>query len=205
MEIPLKEYLEQFATAKNPIDHKLLQFIPFFEEVFDRDIWSTLARLSGKSGIALIEKKVVKPGELIIKKGAFDMMVYWLLKGRAEIVALIDKKSTVVKKLKETGQCFGELAVLSECERNADVVVSRGSDPVIVLEIDWSITNICRELDAKFSKLMLKTITRKLNESYSVVKTACSAIKRVNQVSESQSVEIGRLKSLLSTSDTTLI
>lgn len=200
MEPSLAEFLKQnFASrlkAKNPINPKVFKYIPYFSEVFDEEVWPLLAQLSGSSGIAHIEHKVLKPGAKIIGKGEFDMMVFWLLKGKVEVVGMINNRPTVFKRYDKLGHCFGELAIIDEGARTADVVASR-DEGATILEVDWSITDICRELTAKFTHLLLKTINRKLIDSYDSTKNAYAALQILQEESLSQSKEIQKLRSIL--------
>ncbi len=200
METTLAEFLKtqkrDRLAAKNPIKPELFKFIPFFDEVFEKELWPILANLSGSDGIAHIECKECKPGQVIIKKGEFDMMVFWLLKGTLEVVSEIEGISTVINRYDETGFCFGELSIVEGCERTADVNVD-GNKGATIIEIDWSITAICHELESRFNLLLMKTINRKLMKNFSTCNRTYAALKIIKRESDIQAREVEKLKKLL--------
>ena len=163
----LKEYLKENhkLNAEKPIDHNLLEKIPFFEEVFshDRELWEMITKLAGSAGTAHIEDKRFKPGEKIVKAGSLDQMVFWVIEGIAEVVVTEGAKKRIVKNFK-VGECFGELTIIKGQPRTADVTT--GKDGARVLEFDWAITEQCFELKALFIELLLKTVADKLQDTF---------------------------------------
>lgn len=166
--------LAQFLTnnypdrleAEDPIDADVFKLIPFFNEVFEESFWPLLTELSDNLGNAYIKYKIFKPADMIIKKGQYDMVIFWLLKGRSDVI--IKRKGhdlLLAKKYDKIGSCFGENAIIDPRERTA-FVYSGKSEGCEVLAIDWSITEICFELKAKFNELLLKTVNLKLIENY---------------------------------------
>ena len=197
----LKEYLKEHYefNAENPIDHNLLEKIPFFEEVFsdDRELWEMIARLAGNTGMAHIEDKSFQPGEKIIEAGNLDQMLFWLIEGRAEVIAKRDGKKRSVKYFKE-GECFGELTIIKGQPRTADVLA--GNEGTRVLEFDWAITDRCVELKMLFGELLLKTVADKLEDSYGlpgkiIIQAAKFLDDRDEKIKKLED-EILRLKSL---------
>lgn len=168
-EMTLKNFLKanHKLNAENPVDPNLFADVPFFEEVFSNDfeLWEILTKLAGADGISHIEDKRFREGESIIKEGGMDQMVYWMIDGKTEVFAMQNNKRRLVKWFKN-GDCFGELAIIKENIRTADVLAGKGG--ARVLEIDWAITSRCFELDALFTKLMLKTVAAKLEESFGI-------------------------------------
>ncbi len=71
----------------------------------------------------------------------------------------------LAKKYDKVGGCFGENAIIDPKERTAFVYSGKG-EGCEVLEINWSIAEMCFELKAKFNELLLKTINSKLMEAY---------------------------------------
>ncbi|MBF0275503.1 MAG: cyclic nucleotide-binding domain-containing protein [Nitrospinae bacterium] len=151
-------------NAKNPIDHKILMGLPAFDEVFKEVELELLVKIAGQSGIALIEYKKFKEGQKLIEKGNYDQMLYWVVKGKAEVLKYIEKqdKPKVVYSFKE-GECLGE-SVISGEERKSDIVA--GKEGVEVVEIDFSIIDVCYELGTRLYQLIALTLCLKLNNSY---------------------------------------
>ena len=198
-EISLKEYLKKNhqLNADNPIDYRLLEEIPFFEEVFsdDRELWEIIARISGNTGIAHIEDKKYRPGEKIVHEESLDQMVFWVVSGLAEAVREEFGKRRVVRQFKK-GDCFGELTIIKAQPRTADVVA--GKEGVRVLEVDWALADRCFELKALFTELLLKTIANKLEDSFGVpvriIDEAAKSFKKRDQKIRELEEEITRLK-----------
>lgn len=156
--------LEQYARAKDPIDPELLKLIPHFTTIFpDRRLWPVIVKLSGFDGIAHFEKKEIKAGEKLIVEGRFDQMIYWILKGSAQVVIRVKGQSKVIHNT-QAGECIGELGVLREAIRKADVVVGDGG--AVVLELDWAITEKDSELGKYFYHLIALNLADKLDKAY---------------------------------------
>lgn len=175
----LKE-LTPLARAGNPIDHRLLKQIPYFESIFkDKNLWPILTRMSGEGGIAHIELKEFRPGETIISKGTFDQMIYWIIKGSANVIALIKDHAKIIHK-SEKGECIGELGVLRGAPRNTDVIAGRKGATVI--EVDWAIAEKSHELGEHFFNLLTLHLADKLDKSYSKhIKTINNALNMVHE------------------------
>jgi CRP-like cAMP-binding protein len=161
----LHKNLTPLARAQNSIDPNLLQQIPYFESVFkDRSLWPILTRLSGKDGIAHIKLRVFKPGERIIAEGKFDQMIYWIIKGSANVISLIKGHAKIIHK-SERGECLGELGVLRGAPRKNDVIA--GHSGATAIEVDWAITGKSPELGKSFFTLLTLHMADKLDKSYS--------------------------------------
>jgi hypothetical protein len=193
LEEKLKSYIEGRAPVKSPVNPDVFKFIPFFEEVFAKNLWPYLAKLAGNSGIPHIEVKIIPPKQPIIKEGEFDMMVYWLLKGAAVVKGDVGGKNTIVKRYDRVGHCFGEMAIIGEEARTASVTACTDNGATI-MEVDWSITEIDKELERNFNRLLLKTVNSKLMDSYNTTKLAYRALVKVKHVSEMQYRDILSLK-----------
>ena len=196
LEEKLKEYLAGRTKAKNPVNSDIFKFIPFFEEVFPKTLWPLLVNLCGNDGIPYIELKEIPPKQTIIKKGEFDMMVFWLLKGHTVVKGAVAGKQTIVKRYDKVGHCFGEMAIIDESERTADVTAcaERGAT---ILEIDWSITMVNEGLERGFNKLLLKTVNAKLSDSYNTIKKSYLALLKLKEASERQTKDVERLREKL--------
>lgn len=198
-ETSLKDFLKEKKklNAEKPIDHNLLEKVPFFSEVFsdDRELWEMITKLAGSTGIAHIEDKNLKPGENIVKAGSLDQMIFWVIEGVAEVVSAEDAKKRVIKHFKE-GECFGELTIIKGQPRTADVTA--GKDGARVLEFDWAITERCFELKALFTELLLKTVADKLQDTFGlpgkIIHKAAKFLKERDEKIKSLEDEILRLK-----------
>lgn len=180
----LTENLPDRLKAESAINPELFKLIPLFDEAFDETLWPILTKLSDSSGIAYIEHKIYKSKETIIKQGHHDMKIFWLLKGRADVI--ISRKGRnllLAKKYEQVGSCFGENAIIDPRERTAFVYAGK-EEGCEVLEIDWSITEICFELKANFNELLLKTINLKLIEAYSQLNKAFQSIEILKNVNK---------------------
>ncbi len=200
-ETSLKDFIKENKelNAEKPVDHNLLEKIPFFTEVFsdDRELWEIITKLAGSTGIAHIEDKSFKPGEKIVKTGSLDQMVFWVIEGMAEVVVPEGAKKRVIKNFK-VGECFGELTIIKGQPRTADVTA--GKDGARVLEFDWGITERCFELKALFTELLLKTVADKLQDTFGlpgkIISQAARFLKDRDDKIKSLEDEILRLKSL---------
>ena len=196
LEEKLKSHIEGKTPAKNPVNPDVFKFIPFFEEVFPKNLWPYLTKLGGNSGIPHIEVKIIPPKQPIIKEGEFDMMVFWLLKGSAVVKSDVGGKDTIVKRYDRVGHCFGEMAIIGEEARTANVTACTDKGATI-MEVDWSITEIDKELERDFNRLLLKTVNSKLMDSYNTTKMAYQALVKVKHASEVQQKDLVSMKERL--------
>ena len=184
--------LAQFLTERfpgrlnveKPIDPELFKLIPFFNETFDENCLPLLTKLSNSSGIAYIERKIYKPKDTVIKQGQHDMTIFWLLKGRTDVI--ISRKGhnlLLAKKYDEVGSCFGENAIIDPRERTAFVYAGK-NEGCEVLKIDWSITEVCFELKANFNEILLKTINLKLIDTYNQLNKAHQSVEIMKNVNK---------------------
>lgn len=81
----------------------------------------------------VMEEKKYKAGETIIKQGDeidSDSHVYFLISGTCKIHLNIDEKQgkqgeeKVLDKVLQSGQCFGEVALITKAPRNATIIAS---------------------------------------------------------------------------------
>ncbi len=172
--------LAPFAKANNPIDPTLLRQIPYFESAFtDRSLWPILTKLAGKDGIAHIELKEFRPGETIISEGKFDQMIFWIIKGSANVISLIKGHAKVIHKSKK-GECLGELGVLRGAPRKNDVIA--GEKGATAIEVDWAITEKSPEIGESFYNLLTLHMADKLDKSYSKhIKIITNAMNMIHE------------------------
>ena len=160
----LVKELSQFAKAKSPVDVNLFKAIPYVSSVFpDEQLLKILVRLAGSDGIAHIEHKRFEAGKKLITKGQFDQMIFWVLKGKVQVISEIKGQSKVIHEARK-GECVGELGVLRGAIRTADVVVAKGG--VDVLELDWAITDKNATLGKSFFHLIALHLADKLDNAY---------------------------------------
>ncbi len=189
----LHDRLLPLAKATTPINPELLGNIPYFDSVFhDKELWPILTKLSGSGGIAHIELKEYGSGDKIISKGQFDQMIYWIVKGSANVLATIKNQSKIVHK-SEVGECIGELGVLRGSPRTTDVVA--GKLGVTLIEIDWAIAEKDPELGKFFFNLLTINLADKLDDAYS--KHAKIIANAIDMINEKTSSLINRNKKLL--------
>lgn len=75
----------------------------------------------------VMEEKKYKAGETIIKQGDeidSDSHVYFLISGTCKIHLNIDGEEKVLDKVLQSGQCFGEVALITKAPRNATIIAS---------------------------------------------------------------------------------
>jgi CRP-like cAMP-binding protein len=96
-------------------------------------------------------------GEVIVKKGAEGVGFYLVLKGRAQA-----KKGSRVLKEFEKGQFFGEMALLDNGPRSADVVASEPTDCFGLTH--WDFEGIRHE-DPEMTEAILRELARRLRET----------------------------------------
>ena len=102
----MKEYP---FPATSGSDSPAIKAIPFFQSVSTEDLERLLARTT------IIE---CEPGERIISEGEFDQSLYFLLRGRLRIM----KDGSSVAAAWESGEMFGEMALMHNAARTASLV-----------------------------------------------------------------------------------
>jgi len=111
-----------------------LKGIPFFNDLSMRDSQQHQLLLQHSSVIEL------SSGDVLIKKGESDHMLYFLLKGELGIYIeeSLGRKSTPIGRLSQ-GQVLGALTVITGLPRTATVAVEKGASDVLVFATDVSI------------------------------------------------------------------
>ncbi|CAG5090781.1 Oidioi.mRNA.OKI2018_I69.PAR.g12719.t1.cds [Oikopleura dioica] len=75
----------------------------------------------------VMEEKKYKSGEAIIRQGDeidAGSFVYFLISGTCKIHLNIDGEEKVLDKVLQSGQCFGEVALITKAPRNATIIAS---------------------------------------------------------------------------------
>lgn len=93
-----------------------LRNISFFHDFDDHEL---------KQFLAVSKWLKVPKGALIIKEGTTERAFYILVKGEAQVTKAGRSGKPVVLTTLKAGDCFGEMAMVTEIKRTADVVVSR--------------------------------------------------------------------------------
>lgn len=107
----------------------VLSGIPLFPELAQRAADSIEPLLSNSRFI------VAEPGEAIIRKGEFDSLFYFLLKGELAVSTGDDSADGKIVGYIRPGEMFGALAIVRDAERNASVIIN-GDKRAILLGID---------------------------------------------------------------------
>lgn len=126
----------------------MLRGVPLFASMNDRHL-----RRLAKEGKPLS----FSAGEMIIKKGATGTGFYLVLKGKAQA-----KKGDRVLTEFRRGQFFGEMALLDNGPRSADVVASEPTECFCLTF--WDLQGI-RYKDPKITEAILKELAKRLRET----------------------------------------
>jgi CRP/FNR family cyclic AMP-dependent transcriptional regulator len=120
-------------------------------------LWSGLSKRDLKSIAKLSKERSYEPGETIVRKGEGGVGFYLILEGSVEIKS--DGKT--LTKL-GPGQFFGEMSVLDNQPRSADVVVV---EPTRCLTLSaWSFNAMISE-NPKIALRMLQEFVRRLRNT----------------------------------------
>jgi len=81
---------------------------------------------------ASISHEHFEPGEAIFRKGDWGDKVYIIMKGEVEVVGEEPGKGEIVFRKQGSGECFGELALISNAPRSATVRTLTGVDTLTI-------------------------------------------------------------------------
>lgn len=128
-----------------------LRKVSFFKDFDDHEL---------KQFLAVSKWLKVPKGALVIREGTTERAFYILVKGEAQVIkAARDRKSVVLTTL-EAGDCFGEMAMVTEIRRTADVVASRDA---FVLRVEPEIVSTSSVfLQLKFYKRFCEILVSRL-------------------------------------------
>jgi hypothetical protein len=112
-----------------------------------------------KKIVLLAHVKEFAKDMFIIKKGETDRAMYLILDGSARVELPTEAGKRVVLSELQPGDIFGEIALVEEVERTADVVASEDSR---VLEIDWTSLERIRRIFPMISSKLFLNISRVL-------------------------------------------
>jgi CRP-like cAMP-binding protein len=109
------------------------------------------------TGITGIQQQHFQPGEIIFNEGDIGDSVFAIQEGECEVVREVDGKTETVAVL-GSASFFGEMAVLSDCCRNATV---RARTAVRVLSMSKSDFNKIRETVPAFASVFSDLANRR--------------------------------------------
>ncbi len=112
-----------------------------------------------KKIVLLAHVKEFAKDMFIIRKGETDRAMYLILDGSARVELPTEAGKRVVLSELHPGDIFGEIALVEEVERTADVVASEDSR---VLEIDWTSLERIRRIFPMISSKLFLNISRVL-------------------------------------------
>jgi CRP/FNR family cyclic AMP-dependent transcriptional regulator len=140
-----------------------LQFIkgcPLFYELFDEEVDTILKDCN----VACYDA-----GQAIVKEGDIGKEIYILLSGKASVQKNIANNIIEIAELNK-GDVFGELVLINENTRTADVVTKEETD-VLIIEYD-TIFSLYKKNNKIFSLLVLnlsRLLTQRLKKSNIIV------------------------------------
>jgi CRP/FNR family cyclic AMP-dependent transcriptional regulator len=132
-----REIMKQRATASDPV----------IEMLEKASLWSGLDRKDLKFIVRLSKERKYETGEFIVRKGEVTVGFYLILEGSVEIRS----NDTTLSKL-GAGQFFGEMSVVDNQPRSADVVAVEPSRCLVLSA--WSFN----ALVSKHPKIALKIL-----------------------------------------------
>ncbi len=104
--------------------------------------------------------KTFQEGELIIKKGVKERFMYVILNGQVRVETLGKNKENVTLGYLSHGEIFGEIALVNEVERTANVITT--SAKTEVLQIDWESLEKIKKAFPVISSTLFFNISRVL-------------------------------------------
>jgi signal-transduction protein with cAMP-binding, CBS, and nucleotidyltransferase domain len=126
---------------------RLVSGIPFFNEVL-RESQEQFDRL-----MELCEILLAEPGEAVIRQGASDTYLYFLLRGQLAVVAPDSEDEDQVINYVSPGEVFGTLAMVRGTPRSATLKVDDSAREAIFARLDYVFFNNIRD----FSTFSLET------------------------------------------------
>ena len=123
-----------------------------------------------KKIVLLAFTKTFNKGDLIIKQGAKERTMYLILDGSVQVESTrADGRKTVFQEL-HSGEVFGEIALVDEVERTADVVAL--GDDTQVIEIDWKSLERIRKIFPHLASKLFLNISKILGKRLAAMNKA---------------------------------
>lgn len=126
----------------------MLPQVPLFASM-DKKALNTVANSAGK--------KTYKSGEEIAKEGDKALSFFLILEGNVEV-----RRGKKVLAALGKGQFFGEMALLDEQPRSADVIAT--TDTTCILLTSWAFAGVMAG-NPDISKVIVKELVRRLRET----------------------------------------
>jgi CRP/FNR family cyclic AMP-dependent transcriptional regulator len=126
----------------------LLPQVPLFAQM-DKKALNSVANSAGK--------KRYKSGDVIAKEGDKALSFFLILDGSVEV-----RRGKRVLAILGKGQFFGEMALLDEQPRSADVVAT--TDTSCILLTSWTFAGVMAA-NPEISKVIIKELVRRLRET----------------------------------------
>jgi CRP-like cAMP-binding protein len=125
-----------------------LRKLSFFRNFSDVELWEV---------VRISTWKQVKPGELVVREGEVGDAFFVLASGEVKVT-----KSTKLLNVLGAGDCFGEMAYLSETEnvRGADVIAMTDADVITIsTEALRRASDNCRhQFDRAFLRILIERL-----------------------------------------------
>lgn len=124
--------LQPFSSVRRDDIERLLQYIPFFRQIQQQDS-EQFQLLLAFSRVAVLE-----PKQVLLQAGSKDNWLYFLLRGELAVsVNSADAEPKVVNTI-QSGDVFGEIALLLNTPRSADIRVADGCRQATVFGLDFN-------------------------------------------------------------------
>lgn len=140
------------------IDHEqqivFLRRLHFFADFDDHEL---------KQFLAVSKWLRVPKGAFVVREGTMERAFYILVKGEAQVVKAGKGKKPVVLTTLTAGDCIGEMAMVTELKRTADVVASRDA---FVLRMEPEVVSTASVfLQLKFYKRFSEILVSRLDQA----------------------------------------
>lgn len=124
----------------------------------------------------IVKVEKYKKGDVIFKEGTYGQVVFLILKGRVEIVKILDEKKIVIETL-GAGDLFGEMSFVDSEPRSATAIAIEDAEIGL---LDKMI------LDAEFNKLS--------EDTREIIKTLVERLRKTTQKTIALSIELHNLR-----------
>lgn len=120
------------GSARKDDVERLLQYIPFFKQVQQQDEQQL------QTLVAFSRVSVLDAGQTFLNFGSQDQWLYFLLRGELEVTYRADEASVVRVNKINAGEVFGEIALLLDRPRSADICVSENCRQAMIFGLDYN-------------------------------------------------------------------
>ena len=119
------------SVRKDDVE-RLLQYIPFFKQVQQED------EQQMQTLVAFSRVSVLEAGQTFINFGSQDQWLYFLLRGELEVSYQSSQSLSVRVNKINAGEVFGEIALLLDQPRSADIRVSDNCRQALIFGLDYN-------------------------------------------------------------------